>query len=113
MAYLNWSIPVSSLINKLQKAEFTILGVNDGEEYIKTNQNGSKLAIRKEAVETVVSVDESWIRIKKGDKIGTLFIVLGNEPWELVADYSDWDDLTEVVDEYSQLWEDKKCPVTQ
>lgn len=111
MAYLNWSIPVSSLINKLQKAGFSILSVYDGGEYIKLDQNRSKLAIRKEAVEAIVSVDDSWVKVQKGDQKGTLFIVLGNEPYELVCDYSDWDDLTEVITEHSNLWEGKNCPV--
>lgn len=112
MAYLNWSIPVSSLINKLQKAGFSILAVEDeGGEYTKLDQNKSKLAIRKEVVEAIVSVDVSWVRVQKGDQKGTLFIVLGNDPYEIVCDYTDWNDLEKVVTEYSTLWDGKNCPM--
>jgi len=31
MALLDWSVPVSSLVNKLQENGYKIYGVNDGE----------------------------------------------------------------------------------
>lgn len=116
MAFYNWSIPVNSFLVKVQKAGGFILGVNDGEEYIKmpNSEDKSALAIRKEATECVTSVDAAvvYIEIPGGVK-GTIFIVLGNEPEELISDYScSLEDFLEpVCEKYEQEWEGKKCPM--
>jgi hypothetical protein len=111
MAHYDWSKPVSSLLNKLQQNGFIIAAVNDGEETFKMDLKKSNLANRKEATDVITSVDESWVQVKKGDAKGRMFIVLGNEPEELVCDYTDWNDLEMVITEHSIQWEGKKCPM--
>lgn len=111
MARYDWSKPVSSLLTKLQKAGFTIAAVNDGMETFKMDPKKSNLANRKEATEIITSVDESGMRVTKGDKSGFVYIVLGNDPEELASDYTDWDELEEVITAHSLQWEGKKCPM--
>jgi len=111
MARYDWSKPVSSLLNKLQQNGFTIAAVNDGMETEKMDPNKSNLYNRKLATEVITSVDEAGMRVTKGDKRGFVYIVLGNDPEELVCDYTDWDDLEEVITAHSRQWEGKKCPV--
>jgi hypothetical protein len=110
MALLDWSVPVSSLVNKLQENGYKIYGVNDSEKLITIHPNHSNLVSRKKAVDIIVSVDESTLVVTKDNKTFGLFIVLGNEPDELVADYHSNDDLERVVEEFSSYWEGKKCP---
>ena len=110
MALLDWSVPVSSLINKLQKNGYKIYGVNDSKDMVKIDQNHSNLVARKKAVDVIDSVDESILVVIKDKNTFGLFIVLGNDPEELVADYSSNDDLERIVDEFISCWEGKKCP---
>jgi|694.fasta_scaffold111777_6 hypothetical protein len=108
MSY-DWSGPVNSLLNTLQKAGYTIVAVFDGEEWTKFNQT-TNLAVRKEATDIITSVDECHLRIKKGDMKLRLFIVLGNEPEEIVVAYTPNDELEVSLDKYITIWEGKKCP---
>ena len=110
MALLDWSVPVASLVNKLQENGYKIYGANDGEELVTIHPNHSNLVARKKAVDVIVSVDDSTLVITKNNKTFGLFIVLGNDPDELVADYTSNDDLEKVIDEFQSYWGGKKCP---
>jgi hypothetical protein len=115
MARLDWTKPVASLLHTLQTSGFTIQAVNDGQEICKFDHLNSVKA-RKEAVDAVTSVDESYVRIHDANQYGaTLFIVLGNEPDELVADWSHQPKFEQVrlenaIDAYINRWQGKKCP---
>ena len=115
MASYDWSVPVKSLLGSFQEAGFIISAVHDGEEMIKIDQNLSKTKVRHSAADTVVSVDESFVYINKDGMRARLFIVLGNEPEELVADYNYNPQLEELleetIDKYVEKWEGKKCPM--
>ena len=119
MTYLDWTVPVRTLIHQLQNYDFDILSVNDGEEDIPIISNSGSRAERIEAAEAIVAVDESWLRIGREGKLrGTIYIVLGNEPDELVADYSanteDMMPLIEAaVEAHRDMWEGVKCPVME
>ena len=114
MAY-DWSVPVKSLLGRFQEAGFILSAVHDGEEMIKIDQNLSKTKVRHSATETIVSVDESFVYINKDGMRARLFIVLGNEPEELVADYNYNPKLEELleetIDKFSTQWEGVKCPM--
>jgi hypothetical protein len=112
----DWTQPVMSLLHKLQKADVQIISVNDGEEY--ENVSGdTKLAARKDAADMITSVDESWVRVQYKDDIATLFIVLGNNTSEILADYSftpgsKLEEILESVSEaFYEQWEDVPCPM--
>jgi hypothetical protein len=118
MAYYDWTVPVRSLIHRLQKHDFVFLSVNDGEEDLPVISDPGSLAERNEVTEAITSVDASYVRIGKGSKFAILFIVLGNEPDELVCDYSYSDDelgneLDDAIDAFRNQWEGKKCPLVE
>lgn len=100
---------VSSLLHIFQNNNFKILGVYDGEEFEEMKE-GSKLSNRRQAVEVVCSVDESWVRLCDADGVNChLFIVLGNDDHEIVADFSCpahiFSVLDEIVDAFVEQWE--------
>jgi hypothetical protein len=114
MAY-DWSVPVKSLLHKFQMAGFNISAVHDGQEMIRIDQKLSQTKIKHSATDIIVSVDESVVHIHKDGMNARLFIVLGNEPEELVADYNYnlqlEELLEETIDKYVEKWEGKKCPM--
>jgi hypothetical protein len=115
MARCDWSVPVKSLLAKFQEAGFNISNVYDGEDMIPIDQTLSKTKIRHSAADIVVSVDESFVYINKDGMRARLFIVLGNDPEELVADYNYNPQLEELleetIDKYTLQWEGVKCPM--
>jgi hypothetical protein len=115
MASYDWSVPVKSLLTRFQVEGFNITDVHDGEEMIQIDQKLCKSAIRRAAADIIVSVDESYVLIEKHGMKATLFIVLGNEPEEIVSDYTYTPQLEELleetIDKYVTQWEGKKCPM--
>ena len=112
----DWTQPVMSLLNKLQKSDVQIISVNDVEGY--ENVSGdTKLAMRKDAADMITAVDESWVRVQYKDEFATLFIVLGNDASEILADYSykpnsEIEDILESVSSaFCEQWEDVPCPM--
>jgi hypothetical protein len=112
----DWTQPVMSLLHKLQKADVKIIAVNDGEEY--ENVSGdTNLAIRKDAADMITAVDESWVRVQHQDDSATLYIVLGNDTNEILADYgftpgSKLEEILESVSNaFHEQWEDVPCPM--
>lgn len=55
--------------------------VFDGEEDIPVKNET-------EALDAIFAVDMSWLHVKVDNTVGYLFIVLGNDPEEVVADYT-------------------------
>ena len=115
MAICDWSVPVKSLLAKFQEAGFNVSAVHDGQDMLQIDQNLSKTKIRHSAADIVVSVDESFVYINKDGMRARLFIVLGNEPEEIVADYNYNPKLEELleetIDKYVTQWEGVKCPM--
>ena len=72
---------VRHLIRVMDLAGWKISCIDDGGEFVKIN---SEL----EAMETVFSVDESRIYFKKGAQKHIVLIVLGNDGFDAIADYS-------------------------
>jgi hypothetical protein len=65
----------------------------------------------KEAVEEVAATDESHVVLK--DPTGKhmwFYLVLGNEPYETICNYSAHDLADKVHEEFSDKWENKECP---
>lgn len=108
---IDWTQPVMSLLHKLQKADVQIISVNDGDEYENVSGN-SKLAIRKDAADMITGVDESWVRVQYKDEFATLYIVLGNDANEILADYTYKPNgelegiLESVSNKFYEQWED-------
>ena len=115
MASYDWSVPVKSLLTIFQVEGFNITAVHDGEEMIQIDQKLCKSAILWSAADIIVSVDVSYVLVEKHGMKATLFIVLGNEPEEIVSDYTYTPQLEELleetIDKYVTQWEGKKCPM--
>jgi hypothetical protein len=98
---------VRSLLHRLSKTH-ELIWAHDGEELTKLFMKVSEA--KSEALDVITSVDESHLRVKNKEtqKCSTLFIVLGNENYELVCDWTIGDDsLDEVITEHSVYWENK------
>jgi hypothetical protein len=108
MSY-NWAIPVNSLLNILQKDGYTIVAASDGEKWTKFTQD-TKLSVRKWATDILTCSDIGYVNVEKDGKKFPLFIVLGNEPEELVADGTYNEELEVTLHKYIAMWEGKKCP---
>lgn len=90
---------VVSFLHTVKKHGGTVLGVNDGEDWVSPHEAAP--------VETILSVEVSWMYARRPgtDTATAFYIVLGNAPGELVADYSynEWSQA--VVDEHVGRWE--------
>lgn len=75
---VDWVSVVQSLIDHLRASGCTMLYAVDGER----ERSDTDLA------ECVCSCDEGWLIVDHRGAQFTLWIVLGNEPFEIVADYS-------------------------
>ena len=112
----DWTQPVMSLLHKLQKADVKIIAVNDGDEYDEV-VGDTNLAARKDAADMITAVDEAWVRVQHQDDFATLYIVLGNDTNEILADYtftsgSKLEAIIEGVSEaFYEQWEDVPCPM--
>jgi hypothetical protein len=93
----------------LQKDGYTIAAASDGEEWTKFVQT-TKLSVRKQATDILASSDIGYVNVEKDGKNFSLFIVLGNDPEELVADGTYNEELEVTLDKYIAMWEGKKCP---
>jgi hypothetical protein len=112
--YNNWTPVVKSLLNILVKEyNFELYKVNDGgdeDEFIVGNNNDEKINL---ATNLISGVDSAELFIKHPDypkETLWLLIVLGNEPFETVADYTCFSLLEEAIDKFSEEWEGKDCP---
>ena len=97
---------VRSLLKSLKQAGFTPIYVDDGEENI-FYADVSKTQF----LEEIVATDEAKIRLQHNNKRVSVYLVLGNDPGEIAADYSDYEPLEEVIDSHYDRWENRKQPV--
>jgi len=109
----DWTQPVLDLLALLQQQELELLAVNDGEEVLRINKgpaHDQQLA----AADAITSVDQAWLSVGTGEATAQLFIVLGNEPDEIVCDWSGSKQLDPAIelaiDEHRLMWEGKPCP---
>ena len=102
--YFDWETPIRSLLTIAAKHGLTCIEVDNGDGWEDT-------ATRQEAIKLASATDEAHLlfRHKAGLKM-TVFIVLGNEPEELICDYSSHPFLDALHLEYSTKWEGRKCP---
>lgn len=98
----NWFPEVSDLLRSLVKAGFKLVSGNNGENEFKFVNKG-------QFVRELTACDESWLRVEspEGKRLG-LFLVLGNSPGELVADYHCHPLLDKVTTEHYDKWEGSK-----
>jgi hypothetical protein len=107
---MDYSKSVMSLLHKLQQEEVNITKVFDGMNWEKISGN-SKLEIRKNATDAITSVDEAIVCVEHNGTLARLFIVLGNEECEILADWGGKPNTTifniieKVEEEFIAQWE--------
>lgn len=106
----DWEMVVRSLIGFLEKDGFEAWKAFNGEESLESSS-------KRKLADVVCACDEGWLYIRKGDSRFTLFIVLGNSPSEIVADYSyprdqDCTRFEASWDKFQEYWENRgdACP---
>ena len=105
---------VRSLLEHLGAHGFTVTTVYDGETHTSTEDI-------EEIIDAATATDEAWLTAAAtysgAIHLFTLNLIYGNEPWELVADYS-WTrgdqqllgDLEDALDAYVQQWDGNPYP---
>lgn len=100
---------IGSLLKTIQDHGFELSGVDDGDGNA-TQLKGTPREQRQRAKEIIDSVDESHLYVTKDEKTFWIFIVLGNDPEETVADYTSNAGLDKAFDEFANKWAGKPCP---
>lgn len=73
---------IEQVIRALVAAGWELHYVDDrGDETI-------EVSTEPEAVKAITDVDEAFLFVKRADQTGYVFFVLGNDPWEVVCDYT-------------------------
>lgn len=90
---------IRQIIRALKAAGYTLRAVNDGEELIPVSTESGALA-------AIMAVDEATLIINLPDDAGRgwIYFVLGNEPFEVAADYTL--NLSPVLDPLTEGWEE-------
>lgn len=105
----NWKPVIASLLSTLQEDGFTLERVDNGVGRVALK--GTPRERRQKAKLDIAGVDEAHLFVGCPDgKLRWLFVVLGNEPEELVADHTSNASLEKSVDRFSAKWEGKSCP---
>lgn len=108
----NWAPVIMSLCNTLQKQGFT-LSYSDNGEFKTVVPKGASLAFARRLITyNADACDEVSIYAKSpiDGKNKWIFIVLGNDPDELMSDYTACEELDNVLEAHGKIWEGKKCP---
>ena len=100
----NWKPVIEDIIKCLSNNGLTLHSVDngDGEVLVDTID---------EAVEEINATDESDLYVKNPEgKKRWIFIVLGNEPFETICDYTVDPLIDKAHEEFSTMWEDRSVP---
>ena len=102
----DWKPETKSLIETLQKHGLTIVSVDNGES--KTNFADTTLD---NFIEETMACDEANLYVKTPEgKVKTLYLVYGNNPGELVCDYTIAPEIDAATDEHYNAWDGRKQP---
>lgn len=108
----DWTPETKSLLKGLTDAGFTLVSGDNGEDRFKFDGDLKKF------IDNLTACDESHLYVKspKGQTLW-LYLVLGNEPGVIAADYSmgkieGVDELEAVTQAHYNKWENRKQPKT-
>jgi len=113
MAKLNdWNPETRSLLHSLTTAGFRLVCVDNGEEKIKAPAKHSGPEWDNFVAEcSACEESRLWVaHPTKGKTLG-LFLVYGNDPGELVADYHCDTELDAVIEGHAAIWEGRPQPM--
>lgn len=112
---LNWKPVALSLLQHLEAHELMPTVVNNGDERIDT-WSADPDDRRQEIVEELCAVDQARLSCESGSYLANLWLVLGNEPEELVADWNCTSDpafeqrVINALDAFEDQWSGISCP---
>jgi hypothetical protein len=115
----NWTPVVLDLLYLLTEEGGAVLHSADNGDGFRMLNGSDITQLRKDFAEELASVDESRLRITMQFQQATLFLVFGNEPAELVADWGAPEGtaiywmLEAITRKFSDQWEGKPCPVIE
>lgn len=72
---------IRAIIRAARKGGWELRFVRDGEEQVPT-------FTEREAIEAITAVDEASLHLRLVDQRAWIYFVLGNEPYEVAADYT-------------------------
>lgn len=88
---------IRAIIRAVRAAGWHLDHVNDGEEEI-------AVATEEAALDAITAVDEARLYVRKQGRRGWVLFVMGNEPYEVAADYTVG--LTDAIDPLTDSWDD-------
>ena len=104
----DWKPESISLLETLQKHGVTILSVDNGES--KTKFDADDLD---NFIDEMTACDEAYLTVSTSDGAKrVLYLVYGNDPGELVCDYSVSPELDDATARHYENWEGKPQPTT-
>jgi hypothetical protein len=102
----DWEPETRSLLEKLQKHGLVIHSVDNGEYRTKLADTTMD-----KFIEDCMACDEAWLSVVAPDgKRKTIYLVYGNNPGELMCDYTVCAQLDAVCDEHSESWDGRDQP---
>lgn len=99
-----------SLLNALLSAGFSLVSGNNGDDDFSPTDFPTLAAF----VEELTAADEARLRVRfpmGSARTGSLYLVLGNSPGELVCDYTAAPELDAVCEAQADLWNGKDQPM--
>ena len=106
MSTRNWKPVIEDVILHLLAEGLTITHVDNGwdEEFVVNTVE--------EAVELINEVDEANLYLENPDgKKRWVHIVMGNEPYEIVSDYTCDPLIDKATEKFSEKWVNRSCPL--
>lgn len=82
---------VRHLCDTMRKHGWDAIYVDDGGDEVEQTSS------TEEVVEAVFAVDEATIAFKKGNKTCSVWIILGNDGWDCIADYNFTDEFDQIM----------------
>ena len=114
----NWEPVIGSFVHTLVKDGWKVRSASDFEDRVVFTGDESLVDVTRKVKEVCTGVDESSITFRKGGLGITSYIILGNEPEELIADWEYKNDesdaeFTKSWGKFTAKWEGKKCPTKE
>ncbi len=115
----DWRPETRSLLHRLVAAGCTLIGCNNGEDVCYASEavaNAKKPNVKRckdeaDFISELTATDEAELVVKTPEgKARTLYLVLGNNPGELVSDYHVPPVLDSVTEAHGKEWERKGQP---
>ena len=88
---------IRAIIRAVRAAGWHLDHVNDGEEE-------TAVTTEEAALDAITAVDEARLYVRKQGRRGWVLFVMGNEPYEVAANYTV--NLTDAIDPLTDSWDD-------